>query len=85
VAGCVVRDGVSTINTTGGDVVLEASPEASVLIHASSLGGTIEFPAGNDPGFQGRTRRRAECRIGEGTGELRINTLGGDIRVRSRP
>lgn len=85
VAGCAIKEGVSSINTTGGDVVLETSPEASVTIHASSLGGSIEFPTGTESSSQGVGRKRAECRIAEGVGELRINTLGGDIKVKAKP
>jgi hypothetical protein len=79
-----MKEGIASINTTGGDVVLETTSDASITVHASSLGGSIEFPPGTEQTAQGKARKRALCVIGDGSGDLRINTLGGDVRVRLR-
>ncbi len=82
VVDCDLRDGTATINSTGGDVFVQFAPDASVTVRASSLGGTFDFPPGTKREEQGRTLRRASCAIGQGAAEIRIDTLGGDVRIR---
>jgi hypothetical protein len=77
-----IREGGAVISTAGGDVQIDIAPGASLAIRVSTLGGTIDFPPGTERDAQGKTRRRATCVIGDGAAELRIDTLGGDVRVR---
>jgi hypothetical protein len=79
---CGLREGTASINSTGGDVSVQFALGASVTVRASSLGGTFDFPPGTLREEQGRTLRRASCTIGQGAAEIRIDTLGGDVRVR---
>jgi hypothetical protein len=82
IADCDLRDGAAVISSTGGDVAIELSPSASITVHASTLGGMIDAPPEAMRDEQGRTRRRAVCVFGQGAAELRIDTLGGDVRIR---
>lgn len=82
VADLDLREGGAVISTAGGDVQIDVSQSASLVIRVSTLGGSIEFPPGTEREMQGKARRRATCVIGEGSAELRIDTLGGDVRVR---
>ncbi|MDM7914553.1 MAG: hypothetical protein QUU85_04705, partial [Candidatus Eisenbacteria bacterium] len=61
---------------------VDCSPEASVTIRASTLGGHMIFPPGSEREILGRARRRTVSVLGDGTAELRVDTLGGDITVR---
>jgi hypothetical protein len=76
-----LREEGAVIGTTGGDVQIEVAQGASLTIRVSTLGGSIEFPPGTERNVQSSTRRRATCVIGQGTAELKVDTLGGDIRV----
>ena len=80
-----LREGSASISSAGGEVSLQIAEGASITIHASTLGGVMEFPPGTERESQGRTRRRAVCVIGDGGGELKIDTLGGNVRVRREP
>ena len=77
-----VREGVASINSTGGDVHVDLAPTASTTIRATTLGGTISFPPGTETETEGRARRRATCLIGDGKAVLTVDTLGGDVCVR---
>jgi hypothetical protein len=85
IADLDLREGASVISSAGGEVSIEVAEGASLSIYASSLGGAIEFPPGTERETQGRTRRRAVCVLGDGGGELKIDTLGGSVRVRREP
>jgi hypothetical protein len=76
-----LREGLSSISTTGGDVLVELTKEASVTVRAGTLGGSIEFPPGSDR-ETGVARRRATAVIGEGKAELKIDSLGGNVLVK---
>ena len=78
----LLTEGSATISSTGGDVRIDAAPPSSLTIRARTLGGSIEFPEGTERDSQGKTRRRAACVLGDGSGLLTIDTLGGDVRVR---
>lgn len=82
VASLDLQDGTASISSAGGEVNIQIIEGASISIYASSLGGVIEFPPGTERESQGRTRRRAVCVIGEGKAELKIDTLGGSVRVK---
>lgn len=82
VVDCDLREGSATINSTGGDVFVQFALGASVTVRASSLGGSFDFPPDTTREEQGRPMRRASCTIGDGAAELRIDTLGGDVRIR---
>ena len=77
-----LREGIASINSTGGDVHVDLAPTASITIRATTLGGTITFPPGAETETEGRARRRATCMIGDGKAAFTIDTLGGDVRVR---
>jgi len=81
IANLALREGSSSISTTGGDVNVDFTKDASVTVRAGTLGGTIEVPPGS-ASESGIARRRATAVIGDGKAELRIDTLGGDVRVR---
>jgi len=82
IADMDLKEGVATINSTGGDVQVDLATTASMTIRATTLGGTIEFPPGTESETEGRARRRASCVIGGGDAAVTIDTLGGDVRVR---
>jgi len=82
IADMILTEGTTSIHSTGGDVQIDLSSSASLTIRATTLGGRIEFPEGTERDAQGRTRRRAVCVVGEGSGTLTIDTLGGNVRVR---
>jgi hypothetical protein len=82
VVDCDLRDGAAAISSTGGDAMVEFAPSASATVRASTLGGMLDFPPDTKREEQGKTLRRAVCVIGSGTAELRIDTLGGDVRIR---
>lgn len=82
VVDCALREGTATINSTGGDVTVQFASGASATVRASSLGGTFDLPPGASGEGQGRALRRATCTIGSGAAEMRIDTLGGDVRIR---
>lgn len=84
VADLDLRDGHAAISSAGGEVMVEAATHASITIVASSLGGAMEFPPGSERESQGKTRRRAVSVIGAGSAELKIDTLGGNIRVKTK-
>jgi hypothetical protein len=81
VADLDLREGSASISSAGGDVSIDVALGASLTIRASTLGGSIEFPPGTEREAQGRARRRATCVLGDGAAEIRIDTLGGDVRV----
>ena len=85
IADLDLREGAAAISSAGGEVSIQVAEGASLTINASSLGGAIEFPPGTERESQGRTRRRAVCVIGAGAGELKVDTLGGTVRVRREP
>lgn len=76
------REGSASISSAGGEVSIQVAEGASVTIIASTFGGVIDFPPGSERDAQGKARRRAVCAIGLGNAELRIETLGGNVRVR---
>jgi hypothetical protein len=84
VADLDLREGHAAISSAGGEVMVETGANASITIVASSLGGAMEFPAGSERESQGKARRRAVSVIGAGNAELKIDTLGGSIRVRAK-
>jgi len=81
ITGLELREGASSISTTGGDVMVQAEVDSSVSIRASTLGGAITFPPGAEREPGRIARRRATAVIGDGKAELRIDTLGGDVTV----
>jgi hypothetical protein len=82
IMGLNLNEGLSRVTTTGGDVEVEASAASSLAVHASTLGGVISLPPGTSREIGGGARRRVTAVIGEGKADLRIDTLGGDVKVR---
>ncbi|MBM3288401.1 MAG: hypothetical protein FJY88_13805 [Candidatus Eisenbacteria bacterium] len=82
IADLELKEGAASVSSAGGDVQIEVSAASSLTIRASTLGGTLDLPPESERERQGRARRRAVCVIGEGAAELRIDTLGGGIRIR---
>lgn len=77
-----LREGFSIISTTGGDVEIGLAKSSSVTLRAGTIGGVIDFPPGTESERAGRAKRRASAVLGDGKAELRVDTLGGDVRVR---
>lgn len=84
IADLDLREGSSAISTAGGDVEIETASAASLIVRISTLGGEIEIPPGSEQESQGRARKRTTCLIGDGGGELQVQTLGGSVRVHRR-
>ncbi len=82
VVDCDLRDGAASISSAGGNVSIEFASSASATVRASTLGGSFDFPPDAKREEQGKTLRRATCVIGRGAAEIRIDTLGGDVRIR---
>jgi len=81
-----VREGSSSIHTTGGNVRVGLAPESSLRVRVSALGGEISFPAGvSQATVQGTASKKAEWVVGDGVAELRVQTLGGNVRVTHEP
>jgi hypothetical protein len=79
-----LKEGTSSITTTGGDVEINAAPDASVEIRAkTTLGGSLSLPDVPGRYVTGRRRRRGSCVLGMGEAKLRIETVAGWIRVHS--
>jgi hypothetical protein len=85
IADLDLREGSAAVSSAGGEVSLQVAEGASMTIHVSALGGAMEFPPGTEREIQGKARRRGVCVIGGGGAEIKIDTLGGNVRVRREP
>lgn len=82
ILGLALRDGISTIAQTEGDVEIEAADVASVSVRAVSTEGGVSL--GDDPvSTAGATqRRRGVWRLGAGTAQLNVSSIQGRIWLR---
>ncbi len=78
-----LQQGLASIRTTGGDIEVSPTEDASVEIQASStLGGNLVLPK-NAVRSASRTRRRGVVVLGDGQGRLSLDTVAGWIRVQA--
>lgn len=77
-------DGDLEFSSVSGDVIAELPKDFNADLRMSTVSGTIDsaYPIT----LEGRTTRRGlEGRIGNGGRRLRVSTVSGDLRLRSKP
>ena len=82
VLGLDLRDGISTIAQSDGDVEIEVADEASVSIRAVSTEGGVSLGETADEIGSASLRRRGVWRFGAGAAQLNVSTIRGRISLR---
>ncbi len=72
--------GSLSASTISGDIRLQLPEYPGLRVHASTVSGTIETPAGRD----GAIRNEWRATIGDGTNDLSVTTTSGDITIELR-
>jgi hypothetical protein len=80
-----VREGISTIAQSDGDVEIEASAEASISIRAVSTEGSVSLGEDALGAPAAQLRRRGVWRLGAGAAQLNVSTVRGRITLRRPP
>jgi hypothetical protein len=85
VLGLALRDGISTIAQSDGDVEIEVAEEASVSIRAVSTEGGVSLGESTGEAESSALRRRGVWRLGAGAAQLNVSTIRGKISLRRIP